>query len=232
MTSVALVAPARFYREGLAIALQSTGSFDVSASAALADVEFDAGEPLPHILLLDITDRPDSADKIGQVHATRPDLRVIALGVAEDEHEILACTEAGAAGYATPEDSVAELARTIDSVARGEMRCSPRIAAALSRRVAELAAERPPTSAIPQLSPRETEIAVLLKQGLSNQEISRELCIALATVKNHVHSILEKLDLPGRADAAAWVRRQGLDRAAIIRGVDGDGGIRSNSLGS
>jgi DNA-binding NarL/FixJ family response regulator len=59
----------------------------------------------------------------------------------------------------------------------------------------------------PQLTSREREIAVLIEEGLSNKEIARRLCIELATVKNHVHHILEKMQVRRRAQAAAAVRR-------------------------
>ena len=92
-----------------------------------------------------------------------------------------------------------------DSVARGEMLCSPRLAATLLRRVATLARGTRRLGPV-QLTPRELEIVELIDEGLSNKAIATRLSIELATVKNHVHNILEKLEVSSRAAAAARVR--------------------------
>ncbi len=81
--------------------------------------------------------------------------------------------------------------------------CSPRITASLLRRVGALAAELRGPSPNASLTAREVEVAELLDQGLSNKEIGQRLNIAVPTVKNHVHSILEKLHVHRRAEAAA-----------------------------
>jgi DNA-binding NarL/FixJ family response regulator len=84
--------------------------------------------------------------------------------------------------------------------------CSPRLAATLLRRVAVLAADRAQPRVEARLTARELEIVELIDEGLSNKEIASRLCIEVPTVKNHVHNILEKLDVRGRAEAAARVR--------------------------
>jgi DNA-binding NarL/FixJ family response regulator len=99
-----------------------------------------------------------------------------------------------------------EAVRVLESVACGESRCSARTAAALLRRVAVLSAQREPPGPPDGLTPRERQIAGLIAQCRSNKEIARELCIEISTVKNHVHRILEKLGVRGRAEAAARVR--------------------------
>jgi DNA-binding NarL/FixJ family response regulator len=134
-------------------------------------------------------------------------LRVVALGVTETEPEIIAFAEAGVSGYLTRDASIPELVATIEAVARNELICPPRITAALMHRVATLAVDRRVTTPSFPLSPRELEVVALIDAGLSNQEIAGKLYISLATVKNHVHNILEKLDVATRADAAAWLRR-------------------------
>jgi len=102
--------------------------------------------------------------------------------------------------------TLADLRAVIESVARGEVVCSPRIAASLLRRIADLAAEREPPPPELRLTSREIEIVELIDQGLSNKEIAQRLSIALPTVKNHVHSILDKLHVHRRAEAAARLR--------------------------
>lgn len=146
------------------------------------------------------------------IAGTAPDVKVVALAVAETETEddIISCAEAGIAGYVPREGSGEDLLWTIEHVARGEAPCSPRIAATLLRRVAALAAERRPASrGATGLTPRQRQIVGLIGQGLSNREIAQRLCIELSTVKNHVHSALEKLGTNRRAEAVALLRRDG-----------------------
>ncbi|GAA2786620.1 response regulator transcription factor [Saccharopolyspora taberi] len=214
MVEVVVIAETRFYREGLALALHHAGDFDVVTAASPAELR-ELGER-PRIVLLDVAHLADGPGAVAASRAGNPLARVIVMGVSGGEADIVAYAEAGAAGYLTRCSSIAELVSTIGSAARGEMRCSPHIAAVLSRRVAELAGELQRNGSDHGLSRREAEIAVLLEQGLSNQEIAHRLCIALATVKNHVHNILEKLGLHARAEAAAWIRRQRLSHAELL----------------
>jgi two-component system nitrate/nitrite response regulator NarL len=97
----------------------------------------------------------------------------------------------------------------VRSVTRGETLCSPRIAATLFRRVAALAADRRvgDERTLRRLTRRERQIVDLIADGLSNKEIAHRLQIEFATVKNHVHNILEKLQVTRRADAVAALRR-------------------------
>ncbi|GAA2786647.1 response regulator transcription factor [Saccharopolyspora taberi] len=207
MIEIVIVAPTRFYREGLTFVLQNVADFEVVSAAARID---DIAVSERGIALVDVIGSPHGRSAVMSLRARSPGLRIVVLGVSDDESEIVAYAELGAAGYLTRGHSIAELVRTVRSAATGELRCSPRVAAALST------GARPDGTAGP-LSRREAEIVELLEQGLSNQEISRQLRIALATVKNHVHNILGKLGLQGRADAAAWARSQRLDRSALLR---------------
>ncbi|MEV5540934.1 response regulator transcription factor [Saccharopolyspora shandongensis] len=218
MIELIIVAATRFYREGLALALHNVDGFAViSTLARPEELELDRTAREHAVVLLDITNLPEGPSVVISLQARNPELRIIALGVSEQESDIIAYAELGAAGYLTRDHSISELVRTIESVANGELRCSPRVAAALRRRVAELSAELQPSPNSGVLSRREAEVAVLLEQGLSNQEISRQLRIALATVKNHVHNILDKLGLQRRAEAAAWTRQQRLDQSVLRR---------------
>jgi DNA-binding NarL/FixJ family response regulator len=97
-------------------------------------------------------------------------------------------------------------------VTRGEFLCSPGTAATLLRRVAALAAERHTADNGARLTPREQQVVRLIDEGLSNKEIARRLSIEVRTVKNHVHSILEKLQVRRRGEAAARMRAVGASR--------------------
>jgi DNA-binding NarL/FixJ family response regulator len=138
-----------------------------------------------------------------------PGLKVIALGIDELESEVIRWAEAGIDGLVSRQASLEDLMATVDSVAQGETLCSPRMTAALLRHVGVLARERGSSRATSPLTAREREIAGLIDEGLSNKEIAQRLCIELATVKNHVHNLLEKLGVRRRGEAAAAWRRTG-----------------------
>jgi DNA-binding NarL/FixJ family response regulator len=136
-----------------------------------------------------------------------PSTRVIVLGMSETTRsEIVACAEAGVAGYHLRTESLGDLLVLIRNVAAGESLCSPRVPAILLRRLSTLASQREPVDKDLVLTAREAQILKMLELGLSNRGIAEQLCIALHTVKNHVHSLLTKLGVSNRAQAAALPR--------------------------
>jgi DNA-binding NarL/FixJ family response regulator len=202
LVRVVVASGIRLYREGLAGSLASVTMLEVVGTAE------DVGERLDEIAAL----RPDVVvvDTSGAAECARllagaaPDARVVALAVTEADADVIPLVEAGVVGYLTTDQSLDELAELIHSVARGESPCSPNVAAMLVRRIGVLAAERRPRIVdSAALTRRELEILGLIRRGLSNKEIAAALHIELATVKNHVHHILEKLDVRGRNEAAA-----------------------------
>jgi two-component system, NarL family, nitrate/nitrite response regulator NarL len=209
MIRVLLVSDIRLYREGVEAALVRHGGVEVvGAAAGQREALALAARTVPNVALVDTT-MPDSVACIRELRSALPDVQAVALTVAERESDVVACAEAGVAGYVTRDSSLDELVAAIESVVQGEMLCSPRIAATLLRHVAALAATplaRPPAT----LTGRELEVVALLEEGLSNKEIARRLLIEAATVKNHVHNILEKLQVHGRSEAAAEVRARGM----------------------
>ena len=206
MIRVLIVAHIRLYREGLAQMLQAERRIAVVGTAVGADEAVVAlREHQPDVVLLDMA-IPDNVWLVRALVAAVPGTKVVALAVPEIEREVIACAEAGVAGYVTREGSVEDVVEAVESVARGEMLCSPRMAATLLQRVATLALERSPDSIEARLTRRELEILDLIDQGLSNKEIARRLTIELSTVKNHVHNVLEKLNVSRRGEAAARAR--------------------------
>jgi DNA-binding NarL/FixJ family response regulator len=132
----------------------------------------------------------------------------VTLGVDDGDDDVLAWAEAGVSGYVARDASFEDLVETVRAVARGELRCSPRLAATLLRRVTALAGDAPHSAT--RLTQREREISSLLEAGLSNKEIAGRLYIELPTVKNHVHNILRKVGASRRGEAAALLRRDAL----------------------
>jgi DNA-binding NarL/FixJ family response regulator len=199
---VFVLSPVRIYREGLARVLaEEPGLRIVGSAASLGAAEPVLDDARAGVVLLDIS--TDASLVALRRLGRREGLRVVVLGMLEAEEEILAVAEAGIAGFVAREGSVGELVETIGQAARGEFSCPPRVAAGLLRRVAVLAAGGQGSQAAPRLTMREHEIVRLIEQGLANKEIARRLGIQLATVKNHVHNILEKLGVERRADVAA-----------------------------
>jgi two-component system, NarL family, nitrate/nitrite response regulator NarL len=208
---VFVVAGVRIHRDALGRLLE--GRVGVIGTGPDADA-FGGSTPdtWPDVVLVD-TATVECPAAIRAVRRAVPGAKVLALGVPESLDELLAYAEAGVSSYVTCEQSPDELVAAIESATRGEALCSPRVAAALLERLASLASEREPAEVTIPLTAREQEIIGLIDLGLSNKQIARELCIELATVKNHVHHILAKLNVTRRADAAArW--RAGTPRLA------------------
>jgi two-component system, NarL family, nitrate/nitrite response regulator NarL len=206
VVDVFLVAETRFYRDGLADALDRRPALRVVGTAAAAGDALGRIRLLePDVVLLDtaVAGMFELVRNLGDAAAPIP---VIALALPERASEVLACAEAGVSGYVTQDASLDDLAGTIRGVLRGELRCPPRIAATLFKRVAALAAPGRPALAT-VLTAREREVLAVLDEGLSNKQIAARLCIEIATVKNHVHHILEKLQVASRSEATAYARR-------------------------
>ncbi|MBV9773891.1 MAG: response regulator transcription factor [Gemmatimonadetes bacterium] len=202
MLRVLLIHPTRVYRDAVALFLRGGGIGEVlTAPRVPAAALPDAGLP-PDVVLLDVAGAEDARG----VLELFPGVRVVALGTEDSVEEILAALEAGASGYLTREAPLESLAETILAVARDEMPCSPRVAAALGRRVAALSAARAQPPLLALLTEREREILELIGEGLSNKEIARRLSIRVLTVKNHVHNLLHKLQVRRRGEAAARLR--------------------------
>jgi len=213
---VLIVAHIRLYREGLAQVLTREPTLAVVGMAASREEALAAARTLqPDVLLLDLA-MAESRDLVRELQAAGSSVKVVAIGLIEAEGEVLSCAEVGVAGYVPREGSLEDLVAAVESVGRGELLCSPQVAGSLLRRLAALALERGPASEGPRLTLREREIVGLIDQGLSNKDIARQLGIEVATVKNHVHSILEKLSVRRRGEAAAKIRGYGGGRVAAL----------------
>jgi DNA-binding NarL/FixJ family response regulator len=200
----------RLYREGLAKALVGVRGLRVLASAAsAAELLHECSRVHPSLVLLDMA-VPGALDAAATLRLAHPRMRIVALGM-HGEDQVVACAEAGIAGYVDRDASLRDLVATVRSVARGELLCSPRIAARLMRRVAELANQPRAPQPRAHLTRREREVVALIGEGLSNKEIAQRLNIELATAKHHVHNVIEKLGVRSRLQAAAHAHRHGLD---------------------
>ena len=199
-----IVADIRLYQEGLAKILACEPRLEVVGTAA----DMSAAMRLVTACQVDVAlvdmAMPQSLAAVRGVAVAAPHVKVVAVGVRDSEQDVVACAEAGVAGYVPRGASVADLVAVLECVGRGELLCSPSAAATLLRRVTALASGLGATGhPASSLTPREREIADLLEAGLSNKDIARRLGIEVATVKNHVHNLLEKLQVHRRAQAVA-----------------------------
>jgi two-component system, NarL family, nitrate/nitrite response regulator NarL len=198
---VYVVSDVRLYREGLISSLAQQGGVEVLGAGSSCDILSQISALRPEVLLMDIAAR-DSLDIPRRAQQVHPTLRVVAFAVAEADENVLACAEAGISGYVTQDGSVGDLVAAVLCALKGELRCSPRTAALLFSRLATLSAGRPTAVADTVLTPREREIAALVAGNLPNKEIARRLRLCPTTIKNHVHNILQKLNIHRRGDIA------------------------------
>lgn len=206
---VLLVSDVRLYRDALVRCCGRHGALRFVAAAGHRDAALEAarsGRPPPEIALIDMR-TPDGPELARALGAALPGLKLVGFGLAETEDNVLAYAGAGFAGYVPRETPFDALAEALQGVARGEVRYSRRITATLLRRLAGVAVPPGGRSRV-QLTPRETEIVRLIDEGLTNRDIARRLEIGVATVKNHVHNLLEKLQVSRRGEAAARLRHR------------------------
>ena len=204
--AVVVASDVRLYSEGLKLVLAADGRLRLARAADTADTTIrDLEESGADALLLEPT-LPDVRRVLRAVRERGLRIPVVIFGVPEHDDELLYCIEAGATAFASRDASSRELIETVLSALRGESMLSPRSAAQVLGRLASRARVAGQLAPSAELTPREREIATLLYEGLSNKEIAQRLRICVATVKNHVHRILEKLHVKRRGQAASRLR--------------------------
>ncbi len=203
----------RLFREALACALDQQPGFATTRAIATPSESPAPSASEPRVFVVDF----DLPRKTGLAHAREiaqawPSVGVLLFGMSEIAGDVIAACEAGASGYLKQGASLQELVEQVRALASGETLCSPKVAALIFGRLHERARElqRLQTFGSVRLSPREIEIIALIEERLSNKQIAARLGIELQTVKNHVHNVLEKLDLDGRHSAVAYARDRGL----------------------
>jgi len=206
MIRIVIVGEIRLYRDGLAEVLGHKPGIEVVGSLGDRQGAYEAISMLrPDVVLLDMA-TAGSHEAVSRIRELAPDIRVVALGIADVERDVLSCAEAGVSGYVPREGSLDSLVDAIQSAVQGELRCSPQMAGTMLRRIAALSALRPGVVDTQALTSREKEILRLIDEGCSNKEIAKRLGIEVATVKNHVHNLLDKLHVHRRGEAAAQLR--------------------------
>jgi two-component system, NarL family, nitrate/nitrite response regulator NarL len=202
---VVIIGDVRLYREGLAESLRHQQGINIVGTAADWREACTLFRRHIDVVVLDIATH-GSLEIANRIALELPHARVIGFGVQDDDRDVVTCAEAGLAGFVPCDASITDLVAAICGIVHDEMPCSARAAAVLFRRVGTLATvAREQARGIP-LTGRELEIMSLVDRGLSNKEIARGLNVEVSTVKNHVHNILEKLQVTSRGEAAARIR--------------------------
>ncbi|HYM57090.1 MAG TPA: response regulator transcription factor [Solirubrobacteraceae bacterium] len=195
-------------RQGLRAFLELQDEIEVVAEAADGEEALDAVQRLaPDVVLMDLVmPRLDGIEAIRRLRERTPSARVIVLTSFGDER-VLPAIRAGAAGYLLKDVQPPELVRAIRTVHGGESLLAPAVTATVME---QLAREGGGRAAGASLTEREREVLALIARGLSNKRIAQELGVAEKTVKAHVGSILGKLDVADRTQAALYAVREGL----------------------
>jgi NarL family two-component system response regulator LiaR len=195
-------------RQGLRTFLATQEDLDVVGEAATCTEAAErAAELRPDVVLLDLVmPGGDGIEAARKIRVASPDSKVIVLTSYPDDATVLPALEAGAAGYLLKDVEPQELADGVRRVHRGESLLHP----AVAPRVIREAVGPGTASASEALTPRELDVLRLLARGLPNKLIARELGIAERTVKTHVSSILAKLGVTDRTQAALYAVREHL----------------------
>nr|BAL53996.1 two-component system LuxR family transcriptional regulator [uncultured Chloroflexota bacterium] len=206
-----LVDDQRLMRDGLRILLELEDDLRVISEAENGQQALSAYVQFrPDVVLMDIRmPEMDGVEATRRILAEDPQARIIILTTFDDDEYVFEALRAGALGYLLKDVSSEELTQAIRIVAAGGALIEPSIARKV---LAEFSRLRPvqPTSLPEPLSEREREILSLLAQGLSNRQIAARLHLAEGTVKNYVSTILQKLEVADRTQAALKGHELGL----------------------
>jgi DNA-binding NarL/FixJ family response regulator len=203
-------------RQGLRTFLETRPDFEVVGEAGDGETAIaDAARLRPDVILMDLVmPGTDGLEAIARIRAGDGAARIVVLTSFASADQVLPALRAGAAGYLLKDAAPAEVEAAIRAVHRGEGVLDPGVTATV---LAEVARPSPapgkpavPDPGLASLTPREREVLGLLGRGMTNAAIARELFVAEKTVKTHVSSILAKLRLADRTQAALYAARLGL----------------------
>lgn len=201
-------------RQGLAAMLGRRPGFHVVAEAGtVAEAVAAARKFRPDLVVMDVR-LPDGSgiEACREIRAEMPDTRVVMLTSYPDEDAVLSAIIAGASGYLLKQVRARDLVAALEAVGRGESLLDPAVTGRVLERIRRIATADQPDE-LAQLTSQEQKILLLVAEGKTNKQIAAEVFLSDKTVKNYVSSILAKLNLERRAQAAAYMAR--------IRNTDG-----------
>ncbi len=192
-------------REGVKMYLKFDPTLEVIGEASNGQEALELLVQLsPDVILMDLV-MPvlDGISTITEVKKRYPDIEIIALTSVLEDEKVVGAVQAGATGYLLKDSKPQELIEAIHAAGRGEVCLHPEAAKRLMRQV-----KTPDMRE--SLTPRETDILKMISRGYSNKDISKELDLSEYTIKAHVSSLLSKLELSSRTQAALFALKQGL----------------------
>ena len=201
------------FRNGLKALLAAGTSTEVVASVRDGHEGVRAALTLqPDVVLMDLQmPRLNGIDATGQIVASSPHIGVLVLTMLEDDDSVFAAVRAGARGYLLKGARRAEILRSIEAVAAGDVIFGPGIAERMMTYFREVRPPQAVTRLFPELTDRERDVLARISAGRQNAEIAQDLGISVKTVRNHASNIFAKLQVAHRAEAIVLAREAGLE---------------------
>jgi len=200
-------------RQGLSALLGRRPEFQVVAEAGtVAEAVAAARKFRPDLVVMDVR-LPDGSgiEACREIRAELPATRVVMLTSYPDEEAVLSAIIAGAAGYLLKQIRARDLVAALEAVGRGESLLDPGVTAKVLERIRRIASGAA-ADELSALTAQEQKILMLVAEGMTNKQIAAEVFLSDKTVKNYVSSILSKLNLERRAQAAAFVAKHRIGR--------------------
>jgi DNA-binding NarL/FixJ family response regulator len=202
-------------REGIVMLLGLLPGIEVVGSAGDGEEAVAlVARTAPDVVLMDLRmPRCDGVEATRRIRAEHPGTQVVVLTTFADDESLFPALAAGARGYLTKDAGGDEIVRAVHSVLSGDAGLSPGIQRRLLERLTEPEPEQAGPAQPPDgLTARETEVLLLIAEGLSNPEIARRLHVSTATVKTHINNLFTKTGLKDRAQAVRYAFGKGLVR--------------------
>lgn len=200
---VVVYSPVRLFADGVAACLDAQQDTLAVACHDVQSLGAEVERRKADVVLVDVTDRRALEHGRALIQAF-PGIKAIALALPEAAEDVIACADAGFVSYVPRNACVEDMCEVLRRALRDEVFCDPKVSGGLLRELRRRQAMAAPASEPgDELTRREREVLRMLGRRMSNKEIARQLCLSTATVKNHVHAILTKLNVHARSEALA-----------------------------
>lgn len=193
-------------RDGVCSTLESEQGFEVVGQGASYDEAISlANDLLPDVMLIDISMPGGGVNAARDIHKKHPNIRIIMLTVSEDEKDVMSALQAGAKGYILKGIGGRDLIKTVHKISEGESFITPSLATSILLQ----SKNQPDTmeSPLDKLNQRESSILKAVGRGLTNKQIAEELFLSEKTIKHYMTSILQKLEVRNRVEAALIIQK-------------------------